>query len=455
MGVPACNFRRGSISARPMADVLSDLRTADHTMRMMESASCSSPRTLTKPITEEDVEGIQARLDQRAKEQGNPDGAPRVPANERQRMERLRDYAIDAADQDPLDNLVQMVSATFETPIALISIVDLERQWFKAKVGLDASETPREMSFCAHAINNPEELFVVGDTTKDFRFKNNPLVLGNPNIRFYAGIPLVSPDGYAFGTLCAIDSKPRSCTRHQMDVLELLGKQVMTELNLRYYVSILKDSVATADNLLCNILPNAVVPRLKGGEMIADDIPCATVLFADLKGFTEYSSTVSAKELVLQLGKLFQAIDNLSLESQVCKIKTIGDCYMAAAGVPEPCSPVEHGQCIVNFAFGILDLLKEHNEQNGTNLEMRIGIAAGPVTAGVVGSIRFHYDLWGSTVNLASRIESTGIPGHICINEELYGYLKALPEAPFTFEDRGEIPMKGLGPTRVYLVREA
>ena len=438
-----------------MADVLSDLRTADNTMRLMESASCSSPRTLSKPITAEDVEDLQAKLNKRAADQGNPNGPPTVPPNERQRLDRLRDYAIDVADQGPLDNLVQMVSATFDTPIALISIVDLERQWFKAKVGLEASETPREMSFCAHAINKPDELFVVEDTTSDPRFMNNPLVLGNPNIRFYAGIPLVSPDGYSFGTLCAIDSKPRSCTRYQLDVLELLGKQVMTELNLRYYVSILKDSVATADNLLCNILPNAVVPRLKGGEMIADDISCASVLFADLKGFTEYSSTVSAKELVLQIGKLFQAIDNLSMESQVCKIKTIGDCYMAAAGVPEPCSPVEHGQCIVNFAFGILELLKEHNKENGTNFDMRIGIAAGPVTAGVVGSIRFHYDLWGSTVNLASRIESTGIPGEICVNEELYRYLYHLPEQPFSFEDRGQIPMKGLGPTRVYVVRES
>ena len=279
------------------------------------------------------MESLDGMMKDNVVELGMPTiAAPKVPDNEKLRLKRIREYGIAEAEDEPLDNIVSVVSSVCETPIALVSIVDIDKQWFKAKVGLGAGETSREVSFCAHAINSPNETFIVEDATKDERFSNNPLVTSSPNIRAYAGVPLISPEGLAFGTLCAIDTKPRAFTSFQQKTLELLAKQVMTELNLRHYVKVLVNSVDTADKLLENILPGSVVGRLKRGEIIADNISCASILFADLKGFTEYSAKISASELVYQIGILFNEIDRASIEQGICKIKTIGDCYMAAAG---------------------------------------------------------------------------------------------------------------------------
>jgi signal transduction histidine kinase len=160
--------------------------------------------------------------------------APPVPENEKQRLKELYQYAIlDSDTEKEFDDLVQLASKICNVPISLVSLVDSDRQWFKAKVGLPVSETKRDYSFCAHSFTSPEDIFIVPDASKDLRFHDNPLVTADPEIRFYAGVPLVSPNGYKMGTLCVIDKKPRELDAEQKFALETLAQQVVSLMNLR------------------------------------------------------------------------------------------------------------------------------------------------------------------------------------------------------------------------------
>jgi PAS domain S-box-containing protein len=157
----------------------------------------------------------------------------RPTLDEKSRIEALRRYAVlDTLPEQPLDDLTALAAQICEVPIAMITLVDEHRQWFKAKVGLETTETPRDTSFCAHAIHQRIP-FIVPDATKDERFVDNPFVTGDPYIRFYAGLPLVNPEDAALGTLCVIDRVPRTLTPAQLQALRMLARQVMTHLELR------------------------------------------------------------------------------------------------------------------------------------------------------------------------------------------------------------------------------
>ena len=150
---------------------------------------------------------------------------------------------MDTLSEQAYDNFTRLASLICKTPIALITLLDDQRQWFKSRIGLERSEIPREAALCNHAIMRPENILVVNDAAQDERFVNNPLVTAEPKLRFYAGVPLVTSNGEALGTICVFDTKPRGLTQDQLDALQVLSREVMGQFELRRSIVILEQSM--------------------------------------------------------------------------------------------------------------------------------------------------------------------------------------------------------------------
>ena len=206
---------------------------------------------------------------------------------------------------------------------------------------------------------------------------------------------------------------------------------------------------AEADALLAHILPDPVAERLKArpGARIADSIPEASVMFTDLSGFTPLAQELGAEQTLDILDDVFTEFDALAARYGVEKIKTIGDGYMAVSGVIEPAP--DHGVRLARLALDLPHAVRELSARHNMDLQIRIGLASGPVMAGVIGADRFFYDVWGETVNLASRLESHGLPGEVHVSGEVREALRD----EFDFEPRGQIDIKGVGELETWLLK--
>ena len=172
-----------------------------------------------------------------------------VPENEAERLRTLRSYKIlDTKPEERFDELAQLAALICGVPISLISLIDSDRQWFKSRFGLNIQETPRAQAFCTHAIMQPE-MFVVPDATEDERFAHNPLVTGDPHVRFYAGAPLATRDGHLLGTLCVIDREPHTLTKEQKTALEILARLVIANIELQRDLQELRDALAARETV--------------------------------------------------------------------------------------------------------------------------------------------------------------------------------------------------------------
>jgi len=211
---------------------------------------------------------------------------------------------------------------------------------------------------------------------------------------------------------------------------------------------LLHNEQAKSEKLLLNILPKDIAARLKGGEdTIADSYESASIMFIDLVNFTPLSATSPPKEMVILLSKIFSHFDQLVEEHHVEKIDTIGDGYMVAAGLPVPRE--DHAEAIASLALEIRSYFKKGISLSGHSINCRIGINSGPLMAGVIGRTKFSYNVWGDTVNTASRMESHSIPGEIQISEATYALIKER----FNCEARGPIDVKGKGIMHTYLLK--
>src|SRR5215469_13975959 len=176
-----------------------------------------------------------------------------IATNEAKRLKVLWQYdVLDTVPEEVFDDLTELAARICEAPIALISLVDENRQWFKSKVGITLNETSRDISFCAHAIKQ-HDLFIIPDATQDLRFAKNPLVTSDPKIRFYAGAPLITPDGHALGTLCVIDKVPRELRPEQKQALRVLARRVMTQLELRRHARELAEARQKEEKLKADL----------------------------------------------------------------------------------------------------------------------------------------------------------------------------------------------------------
>ena len=237
-------------------------------------------------------------------------------------------------------------------------------------------------------------------------------------------------------------------------VLNITGVTLTCFLMLRYFVGereraldALDREHARSEALLLNVLPPSIATRLKASpDVIADAFPDVTVLFADIVNFTPLAGKMAPDELVRLLDKLFSEFDALAEQHGLEKIKTIGDAYMVAGGLP--LERPDHARAVAEMALGMNEAVAANGSAMGEGFALRIGMDTGPVVAGVIGRKKFIYDLWGDTVNTASRMESHGLPGRIHVTARTYERLRA----GYEFESRGEIEIKGKGPMTTYFL---
>ena len=221
----------------------------------------------------------------------------------------------------------------------------------------------------------------------------------------------------------------------------------LTFAMLRYTDIGRRRAEARSEELLTNAIPASIAARLKRGEeRIAERHPATTILFADLVGFTPWAAQTDPTQVVDFLDSLFSRFDDLAAEQGVEKIKTIGNSYMAVAGAPEP--RPDHAQAAISLGAGMLEAVDRARRESRVPLDLRVGLASGPVVAGVIGRRRLLFDLWGDTVNIASRMESSGVPGRIHVAESTRDLLVDM----HTFERREEVDLKGLGRMATYLL---
>jgi guanylate cyclase len=232
--------------------------------------------------------------------------------------------------------------------------------------------------------------------------------------------------------------------------INTVGPAAIGFLMIRYMDRQRRAAQARSEELLLNVLPAPIANRLRSGEgVIAEQHAAVTVLFADVVDFTPYAEVTPPTEVVRLLNAIFSDFDTLADRFGMEKIKTIGDAYMAVAGVPA--AREDHADCALRMGLAMLESVGRHRDAHGQAVTLRIGIASGPVVAGVIGRRKFIYDLWGDTVNTASRMESSGLPGRIQVTP---GTRELLTD-PYPFERRDGVAVKGKGTMTTYLLDPA
>ena len=390
-----------------------------------------------------------------------------IPVNESERLVALREYRIlDTPAEEIYDEICELAAQICGCPLAVIGMIDQSREWLKSKYGLPKEMTavPRHVTMCSATICQ-NDLLLVPDLTQDERFRDSPLVTGPPNLRFYCGMPLINPDGYALGTLCIMDVQPRQITFEQGEQVRRLSRQVAAQLELRRKLFELDGALGElrqsreelaaqrtrSDDLLLNILPAAIANELKRNGRVAPHYHGAvTILFADFEGFTRLAASMEPAALVHLLDRYFSKFDEIVAAHGLEKLKTIGDAYMCVGGLPETNRTHPHDACLAALAMQafVAEVKRERDTGGLPGLEMRVGIHTGPVMAGVVGKRKFTYDIWGDAVNVAALMEANGMPGRVNISEGTYQRVKDL----FATERRGSVQAKNKGQLDMYFL---
>lgn len=390
-----------------------------------------------------------------------------IPDNEDERLKKLDEYNImDSAPELVFDEITELAAQILDCPISFIDFINEDRQWFKSKYGLpeDIIETPRDVAICATTICQ-NDLLLVSDLSQDQRFSNLPGISTEPNFRFYAGMPLITPSGHAVGAICTVDFESKELSDNQKESIRRLSHQVVTQLELRRTVIQMDQAMkgrdqlheqlsvekARSDNLLLNILPEQIANELRETENVEPRFySSASIMFGDFCGFTKLAEKMEPKALIDLLNQYFSAFDEIVSKYEIEKIKTIGDAYMCASGLPSESRG--HAIQICLAALEMQHYLGRTNAQREKmrmpRWDMRIGIHTGPVIAGVVGKRKFTYDIWGDAVNISSLIEQAGEPSEVTISETTLQKVNDV----FDIESRGEMTSRKKGNIRIHSV---
>ena len=382
-----------------------------------------------------------------------------VPENERDRLTALDAYdVVGTPPEMNFDEIAEIAGHIFDCPVAVINLVADKWEWYKGKFGIpeDVSGEPRG-GICSTIICS-NDLLVVPDLAEDTRFADQDVVKGEPHFRFYAGAPMINPEGFALGSLCVLDYQPREFDAQKMEALRCLTHQAVAQLELRRKVAdldelrrTLAEEKSKAEDLLHNILPKSIAEELKiHGRVQPRYYDSATILFTDFKGFTGLTERLEPRALIEALNEHFSAFDDIATRHGLEKLKTIGDAYMCAAGLPEPSKTHALDACAA--ALDIRDYMARTNDAREKiglpRWDIRIGLNSGGVIAGVVGKKKFTYDIWGDAVNVAALMEAHAEPGQIVLSDSTFSRV----DSRFDTVMRGEIATAKKGRVRCHVL---
>lgn len=384
-----------------------------------------------------------------------------MAADEVARVAAVRSYGIIGSPPEPeYDQIAEMAAHVTRCAGGLINVLDDRHLWPKSRYGVPAKShpVPRELFMCTTAALGAD-LLEVPDCSHDERFAHMPVVKGAPFVKFYAGMPLINREGHHLGSLCVVDFVPRDgLALEQRDALRCLSRHVVALMELRRSLAALEQARQEAakerdnsERLLRNILPETIAQELKDRNEVAPRFfDAATILFVDFQSFTRLAERLEPKSLIDQLNDFFSTFDAIAERNRLEMLKTIGDAYMCAGGIPE-----ENRTHAVDACLAALEIQSEIGAINRRRerfhlprWDVRIGIHSGPVIAGVVGRRRFTYDVWGDTVNIAARMQAADAPGRINVSGAVYERTRAL----FDFEGRGRLEVKNKGPLDMFFL---
>ena len=390
-----------------------------------------------------------------------------LPSNELERLEALKRYDIlDTPPEPDYDELASLATYICQVPFGAVSLIDQNRQWFKAIVGAKFTEVPRELSICSDTIVQ-NDLRVIPDLSNGTQYTAHPNVAGDPHFRFYASSPLITPEGYAVGTLCTFDSKPKELTQEQQRAFQSLSRQVVKQLELGRHVSALSNLTQTLEARVTaqvdeltrlGRLRRFLSPQL--AEMIASSGDERlleshrreiTVVFCDLRGFTSFAETAEPEEVMKILREYHNALGELITQYEGTLERFAGDGIMVFFNDPVPCD--DAALRAVRMAVGMRDRMRELQvrwRRRGHELGFGVGIALGYATCGRIGfEGRYDYGAIGTVTNLAARLCSEAEGDQILISGRVYSEIDAQIEA----DEVGAVTLKGLNrPVSVFKI---
>ena len=358
------------------------------------------------------------------------------PANEDLRMKELKRLGMLEKDLEKdrrYSSLTEVVTYLTGCKHCFINILGSTIQRCKVAYGFSEEERksvpwdmPRDISICQFSLNTPHQPLIIEDLLEDERTKPIVSLPDFPPMRFYAGAPLISSQGFSMGTLCVMDGVSKTLKHNQIEGLRLLADQIVSLIESEHDAKQPKEFETKTDGKLA--------------ETSGRYYSSATILFADIVGFTSKVERLEPGELLSTLDTFFRGFDKIVEKHNIRKVKTIGDAYMCVGGISE-----QSNTHAINVCMAALDMLQfvegvnlQHEVLGNERWEIRIGIHSGPLIAGTSGNA---FDIWGDAVNIASRMESTSEPGKIHISEKTMDYLEG--EGQLT--SRGEITLKGKG----------